>query len=134
MSRIHRSWALLGLRSALRCGTARFSTVRSIAYSTHGSVITARPIHSRRVAFDTIMRSSGIREIKPNGLEAAAPLLQSHLRQDGTEARLIAQSIECRIDLRESQPSVALFISPLQPRQRPVLVASRQIQIGRASC
>ncbi len=50
MSTIHSSSELLGLRSALRCGTARFSTVRSIEYSRHGSAMTARPIHSRRVA------------------------------------------------------------------------------------
>ena len=30
MSTIHNSWELLGFRSALMCGTARFSTVRSI--------------------------------------------------------------------------------------------------------
>ena len=37
-------------RSAVSCGTARLSTVRSIEYSMHGSASTARPIHSRRVA------------------------------------------------------------------------------------
>jgi hypothetical protein len=50
MSTIHSSWALLGRRSALRRGTARLSTVRSIAYSRHGRASTANPIHSRRVA------------------------------------------------------------------------------------
>src|SRR4029453_6346625 len=50
MSVIHSSWVLLGRRSALRCGTARNSTVRSMEYSRHGSAITANPIHSRRVA------------------------------------------------------------------------------------
>src|SRR6266511_1510643 len=47
MSTIHSSWALLGRRSALRWGTARLSTVRSIEYSRQGSVSTASPIHSR---------------------------------------------------------------------------------------
>src|SRR6266566_3948601 len=50
MSTIHSSSVLLGRRSWLRCGTARFSTVRSIAYSRHGRVSTARLIHSRRPA------------------------------------------------------------------------------------
>src|ERR1051326_8590825 len=50
MSTIHSSWVLLGRRSALICGTARFSTVRSIAYSRHGRASTARPVHSLRPA------------------------------------------------------------------------------------
>ena len=41
---------LLGLRSAVRRGTARFRTVRSMEYSMQGSAITASPIHSRRRA------------------------------------------------------------------------------------
>jgi hypothetical protein len=49
MSTIHSSW-LLGRRSALRCGTARYSTVRSMAYSRHGRASTASPTHSRRPA------------------------------------------------------------------------------------
>ena len=48
MSTIHSSWAPLGCRSALRCGTARFSTVRSIEHRRHGNARTARPTHSRR--------------------------------------------------------------------------------------
>src|SRR6478609_8519224 len=50
MSTIHSSSVLLGCRSSLSCGTARFSTVRSIAYSRHGIVSTARLIQSRRPA------------------------------------------------------------------------------------
>src|SRR5437762_9006937 len=50
MSVIHSSWALLGWRSSLRAGTARCSTVRSIAYSRQASASTASPIHSRRPA------------------------------------------------------------------------------------
>src|SRR6266516_2737491 len=50
MSTIHSSSVLVGRRSWLRCGTARFSTVRSIAYSRHGRVSTARLTHSRRPA------------------------------------------------------------------------------------
>ncbi len=50
MSTIHSSSVLLGCRSWLISGTARFSTVRSIAYSRHGIVSTARLIHSRRPA------------------------------------------------------------------------------------
>jgi hypothetical protein len=49
-STIHSNCVLLGCRLALSDGTARFSTVRSIAYTTQGSARTARPIHSRRVA------------------------------------------------------------------------------------
>src|SRR5512132_3863537 len=50
MSVIHNSWALDGCSSALSDGTARCSTVRSIAYSTHARASTASPIHSRRPA------------------------------------------------------------------------------------
>src|SRR5919108_6082046 len=50
MSVIHSSCALLGARSALIAGTARYRTVTSIATSRQGSARTARPIHSRRVA------------------------------------------------------------------------------------
>ena len=50
MSTIQSSSVALGCRSAVSAGTASVSTVRSIAYSRHGSAITARPIHSRRVA------------------------------------------------------------------------------------
>ncbi len=54
MSTIHRSCELLGLRSSLICGTARFSTVRSMEYRTQGNAITASPIQSRRVARGTV--------------------------------------------------------------------------------
>src|SRR5258708_7371136 len=47
MSTIHSSWTLLGRRSLLIAGTARFSTVRSIAYIRQGSASTPSPIHSR---------------------------------------------------------------------------------------
>src|SRR5580704_19291938 len=50
MSTIHSSSVLVGRRSWLRCGTARLSTVRSIAYSRHGRERTARLVHSRRPA------------------------------------------------------------------------------------
>src|SRR5215207_525923 len=50
MSTIQSSSVLLGRRSALSEGSASVRTVRSIAYSRHGSAITASPIHSRRVA------------------------------------------------------------------------------------
>src|ERR671918_359446 len=50
MSMIQSSWELLGSRSALRRGTARCRTVRSIAYRTQARASTARPIHSRRPA------------------------------------------------------------------------------------
>src|SRR5690349_18061697 len=50
MSRIQSNWVPVGRRSALRRGTARSKTVRSIEYSIQGSAMTARPIHSRRVA------------------------------------------------------------------------------------
>ena len=47
---IHSSCEALGFSSALIDGTARFNTVRSTEYSMHGSAMTARPIHWRRVA------------------------------------------------------------------------------------
>ncbi len=50
MSTIHSSSVLLGCRSALSEGSASVRTVRSMAYSRHGSAMTASPIHSRRVA------------------------------------------------------------------------------------
>src|ERR687895_708429 len=50
MSTIQSSCALVGFRSSLSDGTARCSTVRSIAYTTHASARTASPIHSRRPA------------------------------------------------------------------------------------
>src|SRR6185436_17823410 len=86
MSRIHSSCALVGLRSSLRCGTARLSTVRSIAYRTHGSAITASPIHSRRVAFDWAEGLSGIRQIKRPRLERATKPL-------APQARLVPQPV-----------------------------------------
>jgi hypothetical protein len=54
MSTIQSIWALVGWRSAVRCGTARFSTVRSIEYSMHGRAMTASPIHSRLPALPGI--------------------------------------------------------------------------------
>src|SRR5919202_5937382 len=54
MSTIHSSWALLGRRSALSRGTARFSTVRSMAYSRQGRASTASPVHSRRPALEVV--------------------------------------------------------------------------------
>src|SRR5262245_40269656 len=51
MSMIHRSCVLVGRSSVLSDGTARFRTVRSIEYNRQGSASTARPSHSRRVAF-----------------------------------------------------------------------------------
>src|SRR5215469_9273658 len=53
MSVIHSSWVLLGRRSSLMAGTARCSTVRSMAYSTAASASTASPVHSRRPALRT---------------------------------------------------------------------------------
>src|SRR5262247_1376681 len=50
MSTIHSSWTLLGCRSLVNAGTARFNTVRSIAYSKHGRARTPSAIHSRRPA------------------------------------------------------------------------------------
>src|SRR6266704_5898123 len=50
MSVIHSSWVLLGRRSALSDGTARCSTVRSIAEGRAASASTASPVHSRRPA------------------------------------------------------------------------------------
>jgi hypothetical protein len=50
MSMIHSSWALVGRRSVLMAGTAKYSTVRSITYRTQASASTASPIHSRRPA------------------------------------------------------------------------------------
>ncbi len=54
MSMIHNCSALLGRRAALMCGTARFSTVRSMEWSSQGTAITARPIHARRPALGAV--------------------------------------------------------------------------------
>src|SRR5262245_53287026 len=50
MSTIQRSWDALGASAAVSDGTARFSTVLSIARSRQGRTSTASPIHSRRPA------------------------------------------------------------------------------------
>ena len=76
MSTIHSSCALLGCRSALRCGTARCSTVRSIDASRVGSASTASPAHSRRpalggyrcvlaVVWDRRLRLVGLSHVSP---------------------------------------------------------------------
>ena len=61
MSTIHSSWALLGACSVLSWGTARFSTVRSMAYSRHGRAITASPTHSRRPALGVVAAFVNVR-------------------------------------------------------------------------
>src|SRR5258708_3929112 len=48
MSTIHSSWVPLGLRAAVRCGTARLRTVRSITVIMHGRARTATPSQARR--------------------------------------------------------------------------------------
>ena len=53
MSTIQSICVLLGRRSAVRCGTARFRTFRSIESIRHGSASTTRPIHSRLVVVAT---------------------------------------------------------------------------------
>src|SRR5450755_966002 len=50
MSTIHNSCALLGFKSSLKRGIAKFKTVKSIVASMQGSASTASPIQSRRVA------------------------------------------------------------------------------------
>ena len=61
MSTIHSSSVPVGCRLALRAGTARCRTLRSIEISRHGSVRTTRPSHSRRPAWrvreDSFMNS-----------------------------------------------------------------------------
>ena len=52
---IQSSWTLVGCRSSESDGTARCSTVRSIAYTTHASASTASPIHSRRPALGALL-------------------------------------------------------------------------------
>jgi hypothetical protein len=71
MSTIQSNWAPLGCRSALRCGTARFSTVRSIEYRRHGNARTARPTHSRRVAFAIARQAVEEHLTEGDGLAAA---------------------------------------------------------------
>src|SRR5687768_4000400 len=75
MSTIQSSSEALGLRSALSCGTARFSTVRSIEYRRHGRAMTARPIHSRRVALGVASRE---RVIAAGAGEAADRSVMGH--------------------------------------------------------
>src|SRR4029453_8579792 len=60
MSMIQSSWALLGWRSSLIAGTARWRTVRSITYSRQARARTLRPIHSRRPARGGILGSAVI--------------------------------------------------------------------------
>src|SRR5919201_6961927 len=72
----HRSCALVGRRSALIFGIARWRTVRSIEYSRHGRASTARPSHSRLVAFSgTALGAAGIitvRELRPAARSVAS--------------------------------------------------------------
>src|ERR1700686_1508944 len=53
--------------------------------------------------------------------------LRSDLGQDRAEARLAAESVERRIDVRDCQAVVALLVGCLQPRKRSGLVAQRRI-------
>src|SRR6266536_459816 len=87
MSTIHRSWVLLGCRSALRCGTARFSTVRSMAYSRQGRAITASPIHSRRPALGCSTAVSMVATLLMTRVQLASPFV-SPRRAEGAGREL----------------------------------------------
>src|SRR5829696_7191526 len=50
MSTIHSCWRPLGARSAVKCGTARYRTEKSIATRKVGTPSTASAAHSRRPA------------------------------------------------------------------------------------
>src|SRR5262249_51310813 len=50
MSPTQSSWVPPGCRPTVSDGTARWSTLKSVEYSRHGSAITASAIHSRRPA------------------------------------------------------------------------------------
>ncbi|GAA3067614.1 hypothetical protein GCM10010448_58780 [Streptomyces glomeratus] len=50
MSKIHSCWVLLGSRSALIAGIAKYRTETSIETSSSGSIRTPRAVHSRRPA------------------------------------------------------------------------------------
>src|SRR5579884_4110651 len=50
MSMIHSSWLPVGCSAALRCGTARLRTVRSMTVIMHGRARTARPTQAARGA------------------------------------------------------------------------------------
>src|SRR5919204_328799 len=75
MSMIHRSCALVGRRSALIFGIARWRTVRSIEYSRHGRASTARPSHSRLVAFSgTALGAAGVMTVRATSASQATRL------------------------------------------------------------
>src|SRR5919201_5590972 len=85
MSMIHRSCALVGRRSALIFGIARWRTGRSIEYSRHGRARTARPSHSRLVAFSGMaLDATGIMRLSLILAPGAAPL---HARRAAASAR-----------------------------------------------
>src|SRR2546430_3276405 len=71
MSTIHSSCAPVGRRSALKAGSARFSTVRSMAYTTHGRASTAKPSHWRRPTREDATVDIGLPP------ELSLPLLQN---------------------------------------------------------
>src|SRR3954468_6639083 len=50
MSTIHSCWIPLGARSAVRCGTARYRTEKSMVTRKVGKPSRANPTHSRRPA------------------------------------------------------------------------------------
>src|SRR5260370_39108678 len=52
---MHSSWAPLGLRAAVRCGTERLRTVRSITVIMHGRARTATPSQARRDRIGVLM-------------------------------------------------------------------------------
>src|SRR5215472_12562014 len=135
MSVIHSSWVLLGRRSSLMAGTARCSTVRSIAYSRAASASTASPVHSRRPALRTPLvacwsrlfmrvllrrvrarvRNSPCRPSEPGWAQAgrvdAAGLLQRLGNRAGAEAP------EVSFEVAGAVPAVAVAVAVGLPEQ-----------------
>src|SRR6266536_1621375 len=111
MSVIHSSWVLLGRRSWLIAGTARCSTVRSMAYSRQARASTASPIHSRRPAGPGALAPPG-GEAPPDGPwqsppRAWAPSPPRHLltRRAGTAERLGSKDIwVSRVERKDLKP------------------------------
>src|SRR5829696_8745383 len=115
MSTIHSSWALLGCKSSLSLGTARFSTVRSMAYTRHGRASTANPTHSRRPALGVVEASvNGSSPRGPGGdhppepVEDAGPATAELVPEPGGR--------EAALDDRQPRPAALLLEGDLHAR------------------
>src|SRR5919197_6127987 len=133
MSMIHRSCALVGRRSALIFGIARWRTVRSIEYSRHGRASTARPSHSRLVAFSgTAVGAAGIMTVRE--LRAAARSFECEASECGrpegadtatsaSQATRLKHHVPQHDDEDTEQHAVAREPRPISSRARVIRIA-----------